>query len=193
VVNKACKVIVLVVSIFFLWWHCVHVLIFLVLYWNIIDYIVKELAFLVVVCIWNLWKNINCKGRSIAPLIFYGVQTTLWNEGKVIGYSLMLSRGNIACEDSYLNEGHLLLCILFVVYNVMHLIKESSKCSMNVWRLSFSPLRTWVSSFSFQTFFWVFVQFTWIHELLFLVNVLNLFQMQSIELILIIKFLMVWH
>jgi hypothetical protein len=68
---------------------------------------------------------------SIAPLIFYGVETTLLNEGKVIGYSFMFFHGKIACEDRYLNEGHLLLCFFFS-YNVMHLIKESSKCSMNV-------------------------------------------------------------
>ena len=48
----------------------------------------------------------------IAPLIFYSDQTSLSKDGKVNGHPLVLSIGNISCENRYLDEGHALLAIL---------------------------------------------------------------------------------
>jgi hypothetical protein len=48
----------------------------------------------------------------VAPLIFFSDQTSLSNNGRVIGYPLMMSIGNIACEDRSLEGGHVLLATL---------------------------------------------------------------------------------
>ncbi len=75
---------------------------------------------------------------SIAPLIFYGVETTLLNEGKVIGYSFMFFHGKIACEDRYLNEGHLLLCLFFFLQcNASH--KRKFKMFHECLKVMFQP------------------------------------------------------
>jgi hypothetical protein len=52
---------------------------------------------------------------EIAPLNFYSDQTFLSNDGRVIGYPLVMSIANIACENWYLDEGHVLLVVLPVI------------------------------------------------------------------------------
>jgi hypothetical protein len=67
----------------------------------------------------NWWKfmqgHIACEGAVIAPLIFYSDQTSLSNNGRVSGYPLVLSLGNIACELRAQAEGHILLGVMPVI------------------------------------------------------------------------------
>jgi hypothetical protein len=51
----------------------------------------------------------------IAKLIFYNDQTFLSNDGRVIGYPLVMSIANIACENWYSDEGHVLLANLPII------------------------------------------------------------------------------
>lgn len=65
---------------------------------------------------WRCMQNhIACPGAIIAPLIFYSDQTSLSNNGRVSGYPLVLSLGNIACEQRPQPEGHILLAVLPVI------------------------------------------------------------------------------
>jgi hypothetical protein len=59
--------------------------------------------------------NTRCPRAVVAPLIFYSDQTFLSNDGKVIGYPLVISIANIACKFFYLDEGHVLLAILPII------------------------------------------------------------------------------
>ncbi len=59
--------------------------------------------------------NTQCPGAVLAPLIFYSDQTSLSNDGRVTGYPLVMSIANIACENRYLDEGHVLLAILPII------------------------------------------------------------------------------
>jgi hypothetical protein len=59
--------------------------------------------------------NTQCPGAVVAPLIFYNDQTSLSNDGRMIGYPLVMSIANITCENQYLDEGHVLLAILLII------------------------------------------------------------------------------
>ncbi|CAM6050719.1 unnamed protein product, partial [Sphagnum compactum] len=59
--------------------------------------------------------NTQCPGAVVAQLIFYSDQTSLSNDGRVTGYPLVMSIANIACENRYLDEGHVLLAILPII------------------------------------------------------------------------------
>jgi hypothetical protein len=58
---------------------------------------------------------IGCLGGVIAPLILYTDQTSLSNNGRVSGYPLVLSLGNIVCELRPQEEGHMLLAMMPVI------------------------------------------------------------------------------
>jgi hypothetical protein len=61
----------------------------------------------------NARVYIDCHGGVIAPLIFYNdVDSSLSNNGKVNGYFLVLSLGNIACELKSQEKGHMLVPML---------------------------------------------------------------------------------
>ena len=59
--------------------------------------------------------HIAYEGTVIAPLILYSDQTSVLNNGRVNGYPLVLSLGNIACELHTQAEGHILLGVLPVI------------------------------------------------------------------------------
>jgi hypothetical protein len=52
----------------------------------------------------------------VVPLIFYNNQTSLSNDERVIRYPLMMSIANTACENRYLDKGHVLLAILLLIF-----------------------------------------------------------------------------
>jgi hypothetical protein len=61
-------------------------------------------------------EYIDCYGGVIGPLIFYNdVNSSLSNNGKVSGYLLVLSLGNIACELKSQEKGHMLLPMLLMI------------------------------------------------------------------------------
>jgi hypothetical protein len=60
----------------------------------------------------------QCPRVVVVPLIFYNNQTSLSNDEKVTRYPLMMSIANIACENWYLDEGHVLLAILLVIFSI---------------------------------------------------------------------------
>jgi len=62
--------------------------------------------------------NTQCQGVVVAPLIFYNDQTSLSNDGKMTRYPLVMCIANIACENWYLNEGHVLLAILPIISSI---------------------------------------------------------------------------
>ncbi len=62
--------------------------------------------------------NTQCLGVVVVPLIFYSNQTSLSNDEKVTRYPLMMSIANIACENWYFDEGHVLLAILLVIFPI---------------------------------------------------------------------------
>jgi hypothetical protein len=51
----------------------------------------------------------------VVPLFLYYDQTSLPNDGRVMGYSLVMSITNNACENKHLDEGHGLLANLLIV------------------------------------------------------------------------------
>jgi hypothetical protein len=59
--------------------------------------------------------NTRCLGVIVVPLILYNDQTFLSNDRRVTWYPLGMSIANIACENQYLDEGHVLLAILSVI------------------------------------------------------------------------------
>jgi hypothetical protein len=83
--------------------------------------------------------NTQCPGVVVAPLIFYSDQTSLSNYGRVTRYPLVMSIANIACENQYLDEGHVLLAILPIISSTELHMREDYKYFMNVWML-FSSL-----------------------------------------------------
>lgn len=134
---------------------------------------------------------INCEGWVIALLIFYNNQITLSNDGKVTRYPLMLFLGKIACEDIYLDVWATSCWAFFLFFlHHMHFIKEGLNCFTNVWKSSFNPWRTQVSSFDPKpTFEYLLFHLDYKTILLHF----NLFQLWSIDVFLIVHSLMVWH
>jgi hypothetical protein len=72
-------------------------------------------------------KYIDCFGGIIAPSIFYSDVTSLSNNGKVTGYPLVLSLGNVTCELQSEEEDHMLLVMLPMI--------SALSISSHEWRL----------------------------------------------------------
>jgi hypothetical protein len=85
--------------------------------------------------------NTQCPGVVVAPLIFYSDQTSLSNDGRMTGYPLVMSIANIACENRHLDEGHVLLAILLVIFST----KASHEIRLQVFHecldVVFKPLK----------------------------------------------------
>lgn len=54
----------------------------------------------------------DCVGGIVVPLILYSDQTALSKNRRTIGHPLVLSIGNIACENRYRDEGHSMIATL---------------------------------------------------------------------------------
>jgi len=114
----------------------------------------------------NWWKSmqeyIDCHGGVIAPLIFYNdVNSSLSNNGKVIGYLLVLSLHNIASKLKSQEKGHILLPMyLWYQHQIFPPINNGCKYFMS----KFEEDIWIIEILKFQAS-WIHDHFVWVHNL----------------------------